>query len=87
MTDAERSDSTAAATGATSAVPAFDQPYDPGLVEPRWYAFWEANGVFATSDSPADKRPAYVIPMPAASNVTGSLHMGHAHAPARSKTR
>jgi valyl-tRNA synthetase len=74
MTDPARSTS---AAPALSAVPAFDQPYDPGLVEPRWYAFWEANGVFATSDSPADTRPVYVIPMPPP-NVTGSLHMGHA---------
>jgi valyl-tRNA synthetase len=60
-----------------SAAPAFDQPYDPALVEPRWYAFWEQHGVFATSDSPADTRPTYVVPMPPP-NVTGSLHMGHA---------
>jgi valyl-tRNA synthetase len=60
-----------------SAAPAFDQPYDPALVEPRWYAFWEQHGVFATSDSPSDGRPTYVVPMPPP-NVTGSLHMGHA---------
>ncbi len=60
-----------------SAAPAFDQPYDPALVEPRWYLFWEQHGVFATSDSPGDARPAYVLPMPPP-NVTGSLHMGHA---------
>ena len=54
-----------------SAAPAFDQPYDPALVEPRWYAFWEQHGVFATSDSPADTRPAYVVPMPPP-NVTGA---------------
>jgi valyl-tRNA synthetase len=60
-----------------SAAPAFDQPYDPSLVEPRWYAFWEQHGVFATSDSPSDARPTYVVPMPPP-NVTGSLHMGHA---------
>jgi valyl-tRNA synthetase len=60
-----------------SAAPAFDQPYDPALVEPRWYAFWEQHGVFATSDSPSDARPTYVVPMPPP-NVTGSLHMGHA---------
>ncbi len=61
----------------SSAAPAFDQPYDPARVEPRWYAFWEQHGVFATTDSPADARPVYVIPMPPP-NVTGSLHMGHA---------
>jgi valyl-tRNA synthetase len=57
--------------------PALDQPYDPALVEPRWYAFWERSGVFAASDAPDDTRPVYVIPMPPP-NVTGSLHMGHA---------
>jgi valyl-tRNA synthetase len=76
MTDpAQRVTSSAPATD--SAAPAFDQPYDPALVERRWYPFWEENGVFATSDSPADARPTYVIPMPPP-NVTGSLHMGHA---------
>jgi valyl-tRNA synthetase len=57
--------------------PALDQPYDPSQVEPRWYAFWEKNGVFTATDSPADTRPVYVVPMPPP-NVTGSLHMGHA---------
>jgi valyl-tRNA synthetase len=54
-----------------------DQPYDPALVEPRWYAFWEDNGVFAASEDSADRRDVYVVPMPPP-NVTGSLHMGHA---------
>ncbi len=58
-------------------LPALDQPYDPAIVEARWYAFWEQNGVFASSDSPSDARPVYVVPMPPP-NVTGSLHMGHA---------
>ena len=57
--------------------PALDQPYDPSLVEPRWYDFWEKHGVFAASDAPDDSRPVYVVPMPPP-NVTGSLHMGHA---------
>jgi len=51
--------------------------YDPAQVEPRWYAFWEEQGVFRASLAPEDARPAYVIPMPPP-NVTGSLHMGHA---------
>ncbi len=54
-----------------------DRPYDPREVEERWYSFWEKEGVFDASDDPADKRPAYVVPMPPP-NVTGSLHMGHA---------
>ncbi len=61
----------------TEPKPALDQPYDPALVESRWYAFWESHGVFAASDDPADTRPVYVVPMPPP-NVTGSLHMGHA---------
>jgi len=59
------------------ATPALDQPYDPAVVEPRWYAYWEKLGVFATTDSATDTRPPYVVPMPPP-NVTGSLHMGHA---------
>src|SRR5579884_1233787 len=66
-----------AAAAAASPRPPLDEPYDPARVEPRWYAFWEAHGVFAASDSEADARPAYVVPMPPP-NVTGSLHMGHA---------
>jgi valyl-tRNA synthetase len=60
-----------------AAAPPLDQPYDPARVEPRWYAFWEAHGVFLASDAPTDTRPAYFLPMPPP-NVTGSLHMGHA---------
>ncbi len=60
-----------------AAAPALDQPYDPASVEGRWYAFWEDQGVFASTDSPVDTRPVYVVPMPPP-NVTGSLHMGHA---------
>ncbi|MDP9036471.1 MAG: valine--tRNA ligase [Myxococcota bacterium] len=60
-----------------SALAPLDQPYDPARVEPRWYAFWEQNGVFAASDAQADTRPVYSLPMPPP-NVTGSLHMGHA---------
>ena len=58
-------------------LPTLDQPYDPAKVEPRWVSFWESRGVFASTDSPADERPVYVVPMPPP-NVTGSLHMGHA---------
>jgi valyl-tRNA synthetase len=58
-------------------VPGLDQPYDPATVEPRWYAFWERNGVFAANAEASDPRPVYVVPMPPP-NVTGSLHMGHA---------
>jgi valyl-tRNA synthetase len=57
--------------------PPLDQPYDPAKVEPRWYAFWEQQGVFAANEAAGDSRPVYVVPMPPP-NVTGSLHMGHA---------
>ncbi|MGM0452252.1 MAG: valine--tRNA ligase [Thermodesulfobacteriota bacterium] len=49
--------------------------YEPHEVEARWYAFWEAEGLFAADES-GDARPfSIVIPPP---NVTGVLHMGHA---------
>ncbi|MBM4377335.1 MAG: valine--tRNA ligase [Deltaproteobacteria bacterium] len=51
--------------------------FEPKDIEARWYAHWQANGVFAASDDPNDARPRYVLPMPLP-NVTGSLHMGHA---------
>jgi valyl-tRNA synthetase len=64
-------------TDLDGALPSLDQPYDPAVVEARWYSFWESHGVFSAVDDPADARPVYVVPMPPP-NVTGSLHMGHA---------
>jgi valyl-tRNA synthetase len=64
-------------TEASAILPSLDQPYDPAVVEGRWYSFWESQGVFAAVDAAADARPVYVVPMPPP-NVTGSLHMGHA---------
>ncbi len=55
----------------------FPKAYDPAEVERRWYAFWEARGVFRAEDGAEDKRPTYVVHMPPP-NVTGSLHIGHA---------
>ncbi|MBW1741239.1 MAG: valine--tRNA ligase [Deltaproteobacteria bacterium] len=50
--------------------------YESGEVERRWYAYWEKEGLFAAEDV-SDKKPfSIVIPPP---NVTGVLHMGHAH--------
>ncbi len=50
--------------------------YEPKEVERRWYAYWEKEGLFSAEDV-SDKRPfSIVIPPP---NVTGVLHMGHAH--------
>jgi valyl-tRNA synthetase len=51
--------------------------YEPADVEPRWYHFWQEQGVFHASVEPGDDRPVYVIALPPP-NVTGSLHMGHA---------
>ncbi len=51
--------------------------YDPRQSEGRWYAFWEAEGLFTASSDPADARPTYTIAIPPP-NVTGSLHVGHA---------
>jgi valyl-tRNA synthetase len=48
--------------------------YDPGTVEPKWYARWEESGSFrADAHSP---KPAFsiVIPPP---NITGILTLGH----------
>jgi len=53
-----------------------EKGYEPKEVERRWYAYWEKEGLFAAEDV-SDKNPfSIVIPPP---NVTGVLHMGHAH--------
>lgn len=43
--------------------------------EPRWYAAWEAAGLFQPDSD--ESKPAYSITIPPP-NITGSLHMGHA---------
>ncbi|MDY6838778.1 MAG: valine--tRNA ligase [Thermodesulfobacteriota bacterium] len=50
--------------------------YEPQEVERRWYAYWEKEGLFAAKDDSSEKPFSIVIPPP---NVTGVLHMGHAH--------
>jgi valyl-tRNA synthetase len=52
-----------------------DKGYEPHDVERRWYAFWEANDLFAAQDQSPSRGYSIVIPPP---NVTGVLHMGHA---------
>jgi len=52
-----------------------DKSFDPGSFETRWYAHWEANGLFKPSGDAS--KPAYSILLPPP-NVTGTLHMGHA---------
>jgi len=49
--------------------------YDPGVVEEKWYRFWEENELFKATMDPERQNFCIVIPPP---NVTGSLHMGHA---------
>ncbi|MCP3729017.1 valine--tRNA ligase [Sphingomonas sp. MG17] len=48
--------------------------FDPADIESRWYAHWEANGLFRP-DRPGAEPWTIVNPPP---NVTGSLHIGHA---------
>ena len=48
--------------------------FDPAQIESRWYAHWEANGLFRP-ERPAAQPWTIVNPPP---NVTGSLHIGHA---------
>ena len=50
--------------------------YEPKEVEGRWYAYWEEKKMFAATDKSDKKSYSIVIPPP---NVTGVLHMGHAH--------
>lgn len=48
--------------------------YEPGLVEDKWYAWWQEQGLFHAD--PSSPKPGYsiVIPPP---NVTGVLTLGH----------
>src|SRR5437764_15308080 len=48
--------------------------FDPKAIEQRWYAHWEASGLFRP-DRPAAKPWTIVMPPP---NVTGSLNIVHA---------
>lgn len=50
-------------------------PYDASSTETKWYAAWEAAGLFQPDADPS--RPVYSITIPPP-NITGSLHMGHA---------
>jgi valyl-tRNA synthetase len=50
--------------------------YEPQEVEKHWYTYWEHGGLFAAQDVSDKNAFAIVIPPP---NVTGALHMGHAH--------
>jgi len=48
--------------------------FDPAAIEARWYAHWEANGLFRPARPNA--QPFTIVNPPP--NVTGSLHIGHA---------
>jgi len=50
-----------------------DKSFEPGQIEPKWYARWEAAGCF----KPQGSGDPYCILLPPP-NVTGTLHMGHA---------
>src|ERR1700749_4014698 len=52
-----------------------DKTFNPGEVEGRIYAQWEASGVFLAGQRPNAEPFCIVIPPP---NVTGRLHIGHA---------
>ena len=48
--------------------------YDPGAVEPKWYARWDAAGCFRADAHSTKPAFSIVIPPP---NVTGILTLGH----------
>ncbi|MBX3689895.1 class I tRNA ligase family protein, partial [Dokdonella sp.] len=50
-----------------------EKSFEPGQIESKWYARWEAAGDF----KPAGDGAPYCILLPPP-NVTGTLHMGHA---------
>ncbi len=54
-----------------------EKTYQPGEVESRIYAAWEAAGAFRAGRPERAKAEPYCIVIPPP-NVTGSLHMGHA---------
>ncbi|MEL0212577.1 MAG: class I tRNA ligase family protein, partial [Novosphingobium sp.] len=48
--------------------------FEPAGIEAKWYAHWEANGLFRPERP--DAAPYTIVNPPP--NVTGSLHIGHA---------
>ena len=55
-----------------------DKTFDPAQIEAKWYAHWEAEGLFRPAPTPEQPRavPFTIVNPPP--NVTGSLHIGHA---------
>ena len=50
-----------------------EKSFEPKTIESKWYAQWEADGLFAPTGDGAPY--SILLPPP---NVTGTLHMGHA---------
>ncbi|BEV02110.1 valine--tRNA ligase [Novosphingobium olei] len=65
-------------TPATDSVPEIAtelaKTFEPAGIEAKWYAHWEANGLFRPERP--DAQPFTIVNPPP--NVTGSLHIGHA---------
>ena len=61
-------------TNATPAGTELAKTFEPAAIEARWYAHWEANGLFRPERP--DAAPFTIVNPPP--NVTGSLHIGHA---------
>jgi valyl-tRNA synthetase len=53
---------------------ALPKTFEPARIEAKWYAHWEANGLFRPERP--DAAPFTIVNPPP--NVTGSLHIGHA---------
>ena len=53
-----------------------EKVYAPREIEDRLYAEWEKNGYFKAHRVAGKKPFTIVMPPP---NITGQLHMGHAH--------
>jgi valyl-tRNA synthetase len=53
-----------------------EKTFDPAAVEAKFYPRWEESGAFRCRPGSRAEPFSIVIPPP---NVTGSLHMGHAH--------